>query len=99
MDYVSFSVYVFPVEGKDKSEWVGSMEVKCGWAKEWDPPKVPSCVDPRGCKPPPERNDRVWGSFEDLEEPTTDVGDVYWYECRKGKWVISGNYQVIKLNL
>ena len=85
---MSFPVYVFPVEGVPKEEWVGTLDVKCGWAQEWDPPVIPSCIDPRGCQDPPVRTDRVWGSWEDAEEPIKDVGTVYWYECRKGETFI-----------
>ena len=45
---------------------------------------VPQCVDPRGCKEPPLRNDRIWGSYEDSKTKSLEVGTVYWYECRYG---------------
>ena len=82
-------VYVFPeppVEegGRPKEQWTGIKEIQCGWAKKWDPPMLPECTDPRGCPPPPPRNDRIWGSFEDDWEKNLDVGAVYWYACRKG---------------
>ena len=33
-----------------KESWKGTLEVKCGWGKQWDPPEVQGCVDPRGCR-------------------------------------------------
>ena len=67
-----------------KADRSPEMEVKCGWGKQWDPPEVPKCVDPRDCPKPPARNDRIWGSYED-DGPSTEIGSVYWYECREGK--------------
>ena len=63
------------------------MQVKCGWAKQWDPPNVPGCVDPRGCAPPPPRNDEIWGSYEESATKNLDVGSTYWYSCRSGLFV------------
>ena len=42
-----------------------TQDVVCGWENQWDPPELAGCVDPRGCKLPPPRNDRIWGSYED----------------------------------
>ena len=59
----------------------------CGWENQWDPPELAGCVDPRGCKLPPPRNNRIWGSYEDdykKRENPLDVGNVYWYQCRQG---------------
>ena len=63
---------------KDKTQWSRTLDVKCGWEKQWDPPILPPCVDPRGCPLPPSRNDRIWGSYEDDPIKSIDVGAVYW---------------------
>jgi hypothetical protein len=55
-----FSVYRFIVPTLDKTEWPSTLDVKCGWNKEWDPPVADGCVDPRGCQPPPARNSEIW---------------------------------------
>ena len=53
--------------------------------EDWSwPDTLPECIDPRGCKEPPFRNDRIWGSYEDSKLKSLEVGTVYWYECRKG---------------
>ena len=79
------AIYRFPQEGIAKEDWLSTLDVKCGWANQWDPPNVYGCVDPRGCEAPPERTNRVWGSYEDTYGPT-EVGDMYWYECREGQF-------------
>lgn len=85
--------------GRPKSKWEQFAYIECGWEnqfvrpppashkkpEDWPwPHTLPECVDPRGCKNPPPRNDRIWGSFEDSKKKSLDVGTVYWYECRKG---------------
>ena len=85
--------------GRPKEKWEMFAELECGWGKEFirsvprshkTPEKwprlnkMPACVDPRGCKDPPYRNDRIWGSWEDSKDKLRDVGTIYWYECRKG---------------
>ena len=75
-----FAVYRFKDDNeKDKTKWSRTIDVKCGWEKQWDPPILPPCVDPRGCPLPPPRNDRIWGSYEDDLIKSIDVGAVYWY--------------------
>lgn len=76
-------IYKFPLEKVEKSNWQPTFDVECGWANQWNPPIVTGCVDPRGCQAPPNRTSRVWGSYEDTYG-STDVGMMYWYECRKG---------------
>ena len=78
------SVYRFPNYSLPKSEWSSTLQVKCGWAKQWDPSSVSGCVDPRGCTNPPPRSDTIWGSFEDDPVQNVDVGSSYWYSCRSG---------------
>jgi hypothetical protein len=33
---------------------------------------------------PPPRTKEIWGSFEDSETKSLDVGTSYWYSCRSG---------------
>jgi len=35
------TVHRFPDPTKPKADWIFSIDVKCGWGKEWDPPVVP----------------------------------------------------------
>ena len=87
------------VGGRPKKDWDRTAFAECGWNNQWQrmaPPShkkpelwpylttVPQCVDPRGCKEPPLRNDRIWGSYEDSKTKSLEVGTVYWYECRYG---------------
>ena len=74
---------VFPVEGTPRDEWRNTLSVQCGWNQTWDPPTVPRCRDARGCQPPPARNERIWGSFEDSADKSLDLGAMYWYNCRE----------------
>ena len=60
------------------------MEVKCGWAKQWDPPTLMGCIDPRGCQPPPSKTNDIYGSYEVSDTKPLDVGTTYWYACRAG---------------
>jgi hypothetical protein len=75
----------------DKSKWSSTLEVKCGWGKAWDPPKVLGCVDPRGCKVPPLKTNEIWGSYDDSPTKSLDVGTTYWYACRAGLFMYSEN--------
>ena len=78
------------------------LDVACGWENQWDPPEVSGCVDPRGCKLPPPRNSRIWGSYEDLHkdrENPLDVGNVYWYSCRTGGFEMYGGTIVSHIEL
>ena len=77
-----FPVYKFPNDSLPKSEWVNTLDVRCGWDKKWDPPTVKGCVDPRGCQPPPSWNELIYGSYEDAVVKNLDVGTSYWYSCR-----------------
>jgi len=58
--------------------------MKCGWAKQWDPPTLLGCIDPRGCEPPPSKTDDIYGSYEVSDTKPLDVGTTYWYSCRAG---------------
>ena len=49
------------------------------------------CVDPRGCQTPPLRTATIWGSFEDSETQSLDVGSSYWYSCRTGLFELGNN--------
>ncbi len=64
-----FSVYKFIGPTLDKTEWPITIDVKCGWNKEWDPPVANGCVDPRGCQPPPARTSEIW------YQPKTTLND------------------------
>jgi hypothetical protein len=72
-----------------KSQWKPTLQVKCGWNKAWDPPSLIGCVDPRGCQPPPPRNGIIYGSFEDDDAKSVEVGARYWYSCRYGMFMVS----------
>lgn len=85
------SVYRFPNYSVPKTNWQTSLQVKCGWAKTWDPPSVLGCVDPRGCQPPPARTSEVWGSYDDDEAKSLEVGVKYWYSCRAGMFQVINN--------
>jgi hypothetical protein len=77
-----FTVQRFPNFSLPKSEWTTTLEVNCGWGKQWDPPSVLGCIDPRGCQAPPPRTSLIYGSFEDSLTKPLDVGTTYWYSCR-----------------
>ncbi len=81
---IFFTVYRFPNFSLLKSEWCSKVEMKCGWAKQWDPPTLLGCIDPRGCEPPPSKTDDIYGSYEVSDTKPLDVGTTYWYSCRAG---------------
>ena len=86
--YIVLTTFVFPVYRFSnpavlKLEWEDTLNVKCGWGKEWEPAIADGCVDPRGCQPPPPRTSTIWGSFEDSDAKVLDVGTSYWYSCHK----------------
>ena len=87
--YKSSSVYRFPNYSLPKTEWKTNLQVRCGWAKTWDPASVLGCVDPRGCQPPPPRTSEVWGSYDDDEIKSLEVGIKYWYSCRAGMFQVT----------
>lgn len=86
---------MFPDHQKPKEEWRNTLEVRCGWAKQWDPPEVPECVINRGCSMPPHSNDIIYGSFDSDSLKSLDVGAHYWYSCRSGMEIlISSNLRL-----
>ena len=94
--YIVLTTFVFPVyrfsnPAVPKLEWEDTLNVKCGWGKEWEPAIADGCVDPRGCQPPPPRTSIIWGSFEDSDTKVLDVGTSYWYSCRLGLFMLAEN--------
>ena len=86
-------VYKFPNFSLPKSEWRQTLDVSCGYGKQWDPPTILGCIDPRGCQPPPPRNNILYGSYEESVTKPLDVGSVYWYSCRAGLFHVgTGNF-------
>jgi hypothetical protein len=79
-----WTVYRFPNFSLPKSEWTSTLEVRCGWGKQWDPPTLLGCIDPRGCQPPPSKTKEIYGSYEVTDTKPLDVGTTYWYACRAG---------------
>ena len=73
-----FLVYRFQNSELPKDSWTDTLEVKCGWGPQWEPPIADGCVDPRGCPLPPLRTSEIWGSYEDSSTKATDVGSTYW---------------------
>lgn len=93
------SIYRFPqYDGTHKDDWKDTLDVKCGWGNQWDPPSFFGCVDPRGCKPPPPRTDTIWGSYEDTYG-SLDVGMTYWYECRQGYFELPNGTTIKNIDL
>ena len=88
------SIYRFPQnDGTPKKDWKDTLEVVCGWENQWNPSEVFGCIDPRGCKPPPPRNNIIYGSYEDTYG-SLEVGSVYWYICRDGVFeLLNGTLQ------
>ena len=87
------SIFKFPNYDIPKTQWSDTLDISCGWNNTWNPPTVLGCIDPRGCQPPPARNDRIWGSYEDyLPNPNLEVNAVYWYQCRRGVFEVNGKH-------
>ena len=78
------TVYRFPNFSTPKSDWSSTLDVSCGYGKQWDPPTVLGCIDPRGCQPPPPGNNILYSSYDQSATKTLDVGTAYWYSCRTG---------------
>ena len=93
------SVYRFAKnDGTPKKDWKDTLDAVCGWENTWDPPEIAGCVDPRGCKVPPARNDRIWGSYEDTYG-SLEVGNTYWYSCRDGAMEMKDGSLVTHIDL